>query len=473
MSGRRLSFARLQRRRKVDGEYETLDLRPGVNLVYGPPNSGKSVWLRMLDYMLGDDNGIAYRFNTDIRYKYDQIQAELCLARNEIKLRRTWSPYPDKDNRFTIDGRSSLGAKRLQRMIMTDLGIPEIPILRGNEYKPYPVTLRVLMRHLHRQQRFWGDIADEQYPDEIRASILVLIGAIDLLFLSEQKEIIAMRRACAAAETERHGLSQAIERLWDATFPREAAGAILTVAIVRSHLDALEAESLALGERGKLMKQTTDPEGIDRLLALAFRLGKVIGRVSVLQVLRDLCERREQLANWETEASARLLQMKTLQLQSGENSDALGQIRKLEQSMNEYLNQVNEIFALNGRDRPWKHHKLSIEDRNEQIFFRVGPMVWSKAIGGTDSLYFLMAYHYGLLKLSADKEANCPGFALIDLPADFSGETIRGKEGLVVRPFVDLCSQEAYSECQVVIAGRSFDPVCDCHSIELKEVFVA
>jgi hypothetical protein len=429
----------------------------------------------MLDFMLGDDHGVTDRFNTDIRYKYDQLQAELRLARREFKVQRTWSSYPEKDNRFLIDGRSSLGVGSLQRLIMTALDIPEVSILRGSDYIPHRITLRVLMRHLYRQQRFWSDIADVQYSDEIRASVLVLIGAVDLLFLPEQKEIKDLRRAVAQAQTERAGLSKALQRLEGALFPGETSGETLSAAAARGRLDSLEAESLALAERGRLMKKNVDREDVDKLLAIAFKLGRVAERVNVLQVLRDLCERREELVSLEKEkeANMRLLQLKAGQLQTDEYRNAFGQIRKLELAMNEYLDQINELSSFADRSPSWKHHKLSIEDRNEQLFFRVGPMVWSKALGGTDSLYFLMAYQYALLKLSADKEANCPSFALIDLPADFSGESINGKEDLVVRPFIYLCSEGAYSECQVVIAGRSFDSVCNCHSIEFKEVFVA
>ena len=37
------------------GPEDRIVLTPGVNVLVGVPNTGKSRWLRMLDYVLGDD----------------------------------------------------------------------------------------------------------------------------------------------------------------------------------------------------------------------------------------------------------------------------------------------------------------------------------------------------------------------------------------------------------------------------------
>ena len=40
-------------------------------------------------------------------------------------------------------------------------------------------------------------------------------------------------------------------------------------------------------------------------------------------------------------------------------------------------------------------------------------------LGGSDTLYFLMAYHYGLLSLSVKQGCHHPGISIIDLPGPF------------------------------------------------------
>ena len=45
-------------RMSSDNNIETLDLKPGVNILEGPPNSGKTVWLNIIDFLLGDTDPI-------------------------------------------------------------------------------------------------------------------------------------------------------------------------------------------------------------------------------------------------------------------------------------------------------------------------------------------------------------------------------------------------------------------------------
>ena len=37
------------------GSEDRLHLVPGVNLIVGAPNTGKTQWMKMLDFLLGDD----------------------------------------------------------------------------------------------------------------------------------------------------------------------------------------------------------------------------------------------------------------------------------------------------------------------------------------------------------------------------------------------------------------------------------
>ena len=49
----RMSVTLLERRLST-GNVESLTLEPGVNLLVGPPNTGKTKWLQTLDFLLGD-----------------------------------------------------------------------------------------------------------------------------------------------------------------------------------------------------------------------------------------------------------------------------------------------------------------------------------------------------------------------------------------------------------------------------------
>ena len=54
----------------LDGRVEALDFAPGVNLLVGQPNTGKSVWMRFIDLLLGDIDPPSKTLKDDIAARY-------------------------------------------------------------------------------------------------------------------------------------------------------------------------------------------------------------------------------------------------------------------------------------------------------------------------------------------------------------------------------------------------------------------
>jgi hypothetical protein len=84
-----------------------------------------------------------------------------------------------------------------------------------------------------------------------------------------------------------------------------------------------------------------------------------------------------------------------------------------------------------------------------------------------------MAYHYGLLSLSNKDGCHYPGFTLIDMPAEFAGESIADKENFIVQPFIDLLKRDDYEGAQVIITGAAFDGLEGAAMQRLTTVHVA
>ena len=105
----------------------------------------------------------------------------------------------------------------------------------------------------------------------------------------------------------------------------------------------------------------------------------------------------------------------------------------LADGMNEYLHAIDRL-----KPGIWPHNDVSLDISAISFRFKVGSKKWQAALGGTDSLYFLMAYHYGLLTLSAQAQCHYPGLAILDMPAEFAGELIEDKENFIVQPFIEL-----------------------------------
>ncbi len=125
--------------------------------------------------------------------------------------------------------------------------------------------------------------------------------------------------------------------------------------------------------------------------------------------------------------------------------------RLLADGMNNYLTAINRL-----KPGIWPHSDVSVGITSNSFRFKVGSRKWQAALGGTDSLYFLMAYHYGLLTLSAQKGCHYPGLSILDMPAEFAGELIEDKENFIVQPFIELLQQEEYEQAQMIITGASF-----------------
>ena len=140
----------------------------------------------------------------------------------------------------------------------------------------------------------------------------------------------------------------------------------------------------------------------------------------------------------------------------------------LEDGMNAYLEVLNHL-----QPNTWRHNRVRVELSSGTFRILVGRRLWSKALGGTDSLYFLMAYHYGLLTLSTVKGAHYPGLVVIDVPGDFLGEKIGDKENFIVQPFINMLAQEGYAGAQLIITGASFEGLTGVHFQHLKHVHIA
>ena len=55
----------------IQNDSDTLSLEPGVNVIVGPPNTGKTQWLKILDYLLGDASRAEESLAEEVFEKYE------------------------------------------------------------------------------------------------------------------------------------------------------------------------------------------------------------------------------------------------------------------------------------------------------------------------------------------------------------------------------------------------------------------
>lgn len=637
MSRPYLSVARLERR-FTTGNVEELSFEPGVNLLVGRPNTGKTKWLQTLDFILGDtgENPYEGEEETGLADKYDAAAAKLVIGTDTVLVERRWRE-PGAKSKVFVDG-EAMPAREFQHWLMGRLGIPLLNFPKGNPMsgQTWPeLTFRMLLRHIYRQQRFWGGIADQQPEGEQHACLLQFLGVAERIYSDEYGQLVElkMRAEKLKARREQYGqtleelardilgepgltvgvssasVQAALERLGretddlrrrrtdilrvsseqailperrghisrlserratllvdleenrrklKATAERveelrryrgdlvdeleriaraEDAGAILAdlrithcpacdqavaaqatnpehcflchqhlpdelmieelgsvrlrfeqdrlsgelkevdelLGVLRREQNKLEKEVFAFEEVLRTVERELAParqavaalvqeeiSSIDVALGQMSERERQIGRISAaLDIGADLAARVDEL-----EKQIAPLQRRVDEMLRAIDFDASAS--RLEDSMNEYLNAINLH-----RPGVWRHSAISVTVSRSGFTIRVGHRRWHATLGGTDTLYFLMAYHYGLLSLSSKEECHYPGLAIIDVPGEFSGEAVEDKENFIVQPFIELLGRDDYRGAQLIMTGASFVGLKGAHFQCLTHIHVA
>ena len=205
----------------------------------------------------------------------------------------------------------------------------------------------------------------------------------------------------------------------------------------------------------------------ERSFQIEVALGREEEKLLQWKRIRRSMEKRQHLID---ESNALMTQIEDLQQEvdrAQELVDFEGPAETLAEGMNMYLNALNE-----GHSNAWTQREVKVRLSERRAAFLVGDRQWRRQLGGTLRLYFLLAYHYGLLHLSAQGTSNHPGCLILDFPPELDdGSQTKDKENFVLEPFVRLLDRDGYEGCQVIAAGNAFEGLRGAHRIELEEVW--
>lgn len=293
----------------AEGERESLTFEPGVNVIVGPQNAGKSTWLRMLDYLMGETESPVERFDELLVRKYRSISATLFLGEETVVLERSWTEG-GRRSQMTLNGEwFSIG--ETQSFILQRLGIPALRYPQGNVHaseRTWPsLSWRSLLRHIYRRQEFWGDLVPQQFESEQHACLLQFLGLAEHLFPAELATLVDTQKQIVRLQNRKDYFVEAMQQIAPELVGEPEVSVGITpqsidaaMAGVRHEIDQLiEARSTLLaGVRDRI----TPPDGaLLRLLdarvttlrrcdELKERLGEIEGRA------RELVRYRSNLA---------------------------------------------------------------------------------------------------------------------------------------------------------------------------------
>lgn len=234
------------------GPEDTLNLKPGVNVIYGLPQSGKTKWLEMLDFLLGDPAKPESALGGDIAKKYDTVEATITVAGTTHHVARRWKQKGARGKTFIDDvpyesQDFSLGLLRL-------LGIPTLRIPKGNPAASsnWPsLSWRELYRHMYRRQLMWSGVAPQQPEATTRACVTLFLGLAELLYPEEFNESVGKRVELQKLESE---LEQ-FNRLLGLIFRESLATSSFSVALTR---ESIETELTSLQHKRKMIQARRD-----------------------------------------------------------------------------------------------------------------------------------------------------------------------------------------------------------------------
>lgn len=254
MTARTMMIERLTRI-PASGIPETLEFDTGVNVIVGGPNAGKTKWLRIVDFVLGDTDSAEDALGSDIAAKYTSASVALRISDPSIpppldtpkpeNTEGTKAPDPQVDAvsadaaaaisdaqpiRYTIERRwkeqgvrskifvngEAMTAEAFSDFILGELRIPALHFPKGDPYSPraWPaLSWRMLFRHVYRQERFWSDLADKQPDGEQHACLTQFLGIAQSLFSEQYGELVDKRKHILALEARKDSYMDALHRV--------------------------------------------------------------------------------------------------------------------------------------------------------------------------------------------------------------------------------------------------------------------
>ena len=298
-----LSISRLDRQ-LANGETENLDFEPGVNLLVGPPNTGKTKWFQTLDFLLGDDgqNPFEGAEETGLDKKYDAAGANIVIGEESFRIDRRWRKAGAKGKVFVDE--QEMAARDLQHWLMEKLGIPVLHYPKGNPMsgQTWPeLSFRSLLRHIHRQQRFWGDLADKQYEGDQHACLLQFLGLAGTLFSDDYAELVRLKMDSQRLRAGRDQYGQTLEELTREVLSEPGLSVSVNAQSIRSAQERLQADIEALQQKRVTLLSAAKSSAVEkseqsRVLTLGKRRADLLARIEALQVeVRETTDRLEAL----------------------------------------------------------------------------------------------------------------------------------------------------------------------------------
>ncbi len=249
MNGKTLFIRRVTRSPRF-GDEDVIAFEKGVNVIVGPPNTGKSKWLRMIDYLFGDDGKPEDVFGEDLSTKYESVRMDVSIGEEDLTIERHWKKQGVLTKVFVNE--KPLGREEYCDFLMELLQIPTVNYPQGNPYGPrtWPVLgWRSLFRHIYRRQEFWGDLADKQPKSEQHACLLQFLGLARILFSGEYGKLVQKEKKLGELQLMKQQFLQLLQEVSREIVSEKELGVAITPESLKASTTRIHGEIEALSTR--------------------------------------------------------------------------------------------------------------------------------------------------------------------------------------------------------------------------------
>lgn len=243
------------------GSFDELTFEQGVNVLVGNHNTGKTQWLLMLNYLMGDSDGNpANAFHNDLVQKYDSISGIFLINGEEISLERRWKE-PGMKGKVFING-EPISAKEFSSHLMSKLNIPLLHYPQGNPLSPrtWPeLSWRSLLRHIYRNQKSWSEIISKQPEIEQHACLMLFLGIAEYLFSNTYEQLVSMQKEFYRKQVEKEQFMKTLNQISKEIMNEQELGVALTSDSINAVLRRIDTESEELAnQREELLNSLRD-----------------------------------------------------------------------------------------------------------------------------------------------------------------------------------------------------------------------
>lgn len=289
------------------GPEDRLCFEPGVNVLVGAPNTGKTSWLRILDYLQGDidtpDGALG-----ELAAKYERGVATFEVDGEPLVIERRWRE-PGRKTKILVNGNEH-PATEFSALLLDRLGIPRVHFPKGNPFAEttWPeLSWRMLLRHVYRKESSWSDLADRQPEGEQHAVLLQFLGLAEAVFPETLGLQVSRRKELLALEARQTEFRSILDEVSHDLIDDPSVGVSPTAESIATRIRALQEQLRDLAERREalLSGPATAPAASDVALAEE-RLRLVEERDRQASVVAQAVRRRQELASYGLAVQAEL-----------------------------------------------------------------------------------------------------------------------------------------------------------------------